>query len=255
MMGTSWRPEHVRVVFCDVDGTLFPSEPIAIEASLDVTNRFVEALGLPVRFEQEELRRATSGKNFRALATLIAAGTEQWGAPAVVLSSDELEKWVDEESQIVSAHLRERLRPDPDVLSVVDLLSTRFEMAAVSASSLVRLQASFEATGLERYFPQGRRFSAEDSLATPVSKPDPAVYLEAIARVGVPQEHVLAIEDSLPGVQSAVAAGCPTIGNLTFVDPADRDRRREDMREAGVIVVVDRWADLPAVLGLPAHAG
>ena len=38
----------------------------------------------------------------------------------------------------------------------------------------------------------------------PRSKPDPAVYRHAAERLGVPVEQALAVEDSLPGAQSAV---------------------------------------------------
>ena len=39
------------------------------------------------------------------------------------------------------------------------------------------------------------------------AKPDPEIYLVAAARLGVPPAQCLAIEDSLPGVQAAIAAG------------------------------------------------
>jgi beta-phosphoglucomutase len=47
------------------------------------------------------------------------------------------------------------------------------------------------------------------------AKPDPELYLVAARRLGRPPANCLAIEDSLPGVQSAVAAGmrCVAIAN------------------------------------------
>jgi hypothetical protein len=45
----------------------------------------------------------------------------------------------------------------------------------VSSSALARLAGCFTATELDRLIPPARRFSAEDSLPTPTSKPDPAV--------------------------------------------------------------------------------
>lgn len=44
------------------------------------------------------------------------------------------------------------------------------------------------------------------------SKPDPEPYLAAAAQLGVEPAECIAIEDSLPGVASAVAAGAVTIG-------------------------------------------
>lgn len=48
-----------------------------------------------------------------------------------------------------------------------------------------------------------------DEVAYP--KPHPAPYLLAAARLGVPPERCVAIEDSAPGAASAVAAGATTI--------------------------------------------
>jgi HAD superfamily hydrolase (TIGR01509 family) len=44
------------------------------------------------------------------------------------------------------------------------------------------------------------------------SKPHPEPYLLAARRLGVPPEDCIAIEDSPPGLASAVAAGVPTLG-------------------------------------------
>jgi beta-phosphoglucomutase-like phosphatase (HAD superfamily) len=94
-----------------------------------------------------------------------------------------------------------------------------------------------------------RRYSAEDSLPTPTSKPDPAVYLHACADLGIAPEQGLAVEDSVPGALSAVRAGCPTVGNLRFVAPAERAGRAEQLREAGVLAVVSSWTELTDLLG------
>ena len=42
-------------------------------------------------------------------------------------------------------------------------------------------------------------------------KPDPAPYLEALARLGVPPDEAVAIEDSANGLASATAAGMRAI--------------------------------------------
>lgn len=42
-------------------------------------------------------------------------------------------------------------------------------------------------------------------------KPDPEAYLTAVSRLGVAPAECVAIEDSIPGVTAAVAAGVPTV--------------------------------------------
>jgi beta-phosphoglucomutase-like phosphatase (HAD superfamily) len=133
-------------------------------------------------------------------------------------------------------------------------LAQTYELAAVSSSALGRLEASFTAAGLADLVPADRRFSAEDSLPAPTSKPDPAVYVFACGRLGVDPAHALAIEDSVAGVGSAVAAGIPTVGNVQFVQAGEREERRAALEAAGVAAVVESWIELEAMLQ-PAAAG
>src|SRR5206468_1387210 len=126
-------------------------------------------------------------------------------------------------------------------VAAVAALGERFELAAVSSSALVRLDACFTAGGLTRWFPPERRFSAEDSLTPPVSKPDPAIYRHALTALGLRADESVAIEDSVTGARSAVAAGIPTLGLVCFVDESERDARRHDLLAAGVAAVATSW--------------
>jgi HAD superfamily hydrolase (TIGR01509 family) len=229
-------------LLCDADGNLFPSEEPAFVASAAVINDIMEALGSPERYEAEQLRLATTGKNFRATAADLATAA---GHPP---SADELERWVAEEKRAVSDHLARTLVPDDEVVGVLTRLAGRMTLAAVSSSALSRLDACFRVTGLAELLPPERRFSAEDSLPRPTSKPDPAVYLHALDRLGLAPDAAIAVEDSLTGVRSAVAAGIPTIGNLRFVQPSERTDREAELRDGGVIAVVDSWQGVEEVL-------
>lgn len=233
------------VLLLDADGNLFPSEEPAFDASAVVTNELLAAVGASTRFTAEALRLATTGMNFRTTAKALVL---EHGASGP-LSAAELEHWVQEERARVTAHLGAVLRPDPTVLEPLQRLASRFELAAVSSSASTRLAACFAATGLDELVAADRRFSAEDSLPEPLSKPDPAVYEHACRVLGVEASQALAVEDSVPGVQSAVAAGIPTAGNLQFVPEAERGGREQQLREAGAVVVVSAWSELEALLG------
>ncbi len=168
-----------------------------------------------------------------------------------MLTPELLEYWVAEEKRQVSAYLGEVLEPDPEVLNPLSKMAPHLTLAAVSSSALSRLAACFDATGLTPLITAARRYSAEDSLATPISKPHPAVYQLAGRSLGCTGRQALAVEDSVPGAQSAVAAGFPTIGNLVFVPEAERADRVEQLRAANVAAVVTSWHEL-ADLVLPA---
>ena len=51
-------------------------------------------------------------------------------------------------------------------------------------------------------------------------KPDPAPYIAALEKTGVPAEEALAFEDSISGISSSVAAGIPTVGIASSQEPA-----------------------------------
>ncbi|GAA4980322.1 HAD family phosphatase [Kineococcus glutinatus] len=259
----------VRVVLCDADGNLFPSEEPAFVASTAVTNRFLAAHGVAREYEPSELRLAATGMNFRSTALALAVEHGVPVAPGLLpqtpldllpapagdrppLDAAALERWVQEEREAVTAHLRTALRPDPEVLGPLTAIAASHEVAAVSSSADARIAACFETTGMAGFFPPERRFSAEDSLPRPVSKPDPAVYLHALRSLGVAADAALAVEDSVAGATSAVRAGIPTVGNLQFVQPPERGERRSALIAAGCALVVTSWAE---VLGLlPATA-
>jgi beta-phosphoglucomutase-like phosphatase (HAD superfamily) len=232
--------QRLEALLCDADGNLFPSEEPAFVASADVTNRLLETHGIARRYAAEELRLATTGKNFRTTAVDLTAehGT----------TVDDLDRWVAEEKEAVTAHLSRELRPDEGVTSALGALSEHLTLAAVSSSALSRLAGCFTATGLDELIPPARRYSAEDSLPIPTSKPDPAVYLHACAQLGITPAQGLAVEDSVPGALSAVRAGCPTIGNLRFVQPDERAEREAQLQDAGVLAVVTSWAELTDLL-------
>lgn len=263
----TFDPAPITTLLLDADDNLFGSERPAFDASTEVTNRFLARFGVTVPLSSEELRKRAVGKNFRTTALDLAVQcgvpldpTLAQGRPAAVvtsagdlasgnaLSADELEQWVRDERERVSAHLAVTLTPDPQVLEPLRDLATHYALAAVSSSATKRLRACFAATGLDALIAEAVTFSAEDSLPVPTSKPDPAVYLHAGQLLGVEAHQGLAVEDSVAGVSSAVAAGYATVGNLMFLLPDERHSRRAELIDAGAVAITDSWRALADVL-------
>jgi HAD superfamily hydrolase (TIGR01509 family) len=114
-----------------------------------------------------------------------------------------------------------------------------------SSSSPERLRHTLGLTGLYR------RFHPHVFSATMVvrGKPAPDLFLYAAERMGADPARCVVVEDSLPGVAAAVAAGMAAIG---FVGGGHCSPGRADqLRSAGAAVVIDRMPELlPALAAL-----
>lgn len=79
-----------------------------------------------------------------------------------------------------------------------------------------------------------------------IQKPKPDVYQRAMKQLGTTPEHCYAVEDSLIGVTSAVAAGITTFGFLGFTDRPEEMEPK--LKEKGATTCFHRWDELPTLL-------
>jgi HAD superfamily hydrolase (TIGR01509 family) len=101
---------------------------------------------------------------------------------------------------------RKELRPVPGIEAALDRLSV--PVCVASSSDPARIRLSLELTGLLPRF-EGRIFSATQVAR---GKPAPDLFLFAAQSMGVAPARCVVVEDSLLGVQAAVAAGMPVLG-------------------------------------------
>ena len=231
---------RLSTILCDADGNLFPSEEPAFEASTEVLNRLMAELGRPERYEADQLRRTSSGKTFRALATALIE------ASGASLGADALERWVSEERDAVSTHLGQVLRPDAEVTCVLDNLGKPARRG--------QLQRAWQA----RCVPRGDwplRVAATEvplqrrGFTRASNEQAGSGHLPGCPRAARHRCHqALAIEDALSGARSAVGAGIPTIGNLRFVAPDERAGRAAELKAAGVFAIVTSWMAIGRLL-------
>ena len=178
------------MVIFDCNGVLVDSEPIVSTVLAESLTR----AGFPVN--AETVARRYHGRRAADVFASIETATGKKLPPnfASAISVETLRRF------------RTELRALPHVAHA--LTWVRGPKAVASSSPHDRLRAGLEAAGLLRFF-EPRLFSASD---VPNGKPAPDLFRLAAARMRVDPASCIVIEDSVPGVAAAVAAGMTAVG-------------------------------------------
>jgi beta-phosphoglucomutase len=212
-----------RALLFDLDGVLLDSEPLHKEAKREAFAR----LGRTV---PERHFLDFRGRTDEAFAEIVGA---ELGMPP------EERAEVLRLKHALFAEGEKDLPPVPGALAFLAAARGRFGKLALATSAIPRLQAAaFDHLGLHPFF--DAVVNAAD-ITRP--KPDPEPYQVAAARLGVPPEACLVIEDSRNGILSGLAAGCAVAALTTSYS-------RAELRDLPVTWVVDGYAELAERLGL-----
>jgi HAD superfamily hydrolase (TIGR01509 family) len=126
------------------------------------------------------------------------------------------------------------------VKKVLPIITVRTCVASSSARE--RIIHSLEITGLLEYF-DGSVFSATQVAH---GKPAPDLFFFAAEQMSVPAKDCLVIEDSIPGVQAARAAGMRVLGFTggSHCLPGHAHK----LQQEGAMATFTRMAELPSLL-------
>jgi len=186
-------------VIFDCDGVLVDTEP--------VSNRVLAGLlteaGLPTTLE--DCLRYYRG---RAMASVLADAARRLGAP---LGFDVAARYYAE----VEAIFRVELDPVPGVIDALDRIDLPWCVA--SSGPHHKMEVTLRTTGLWDRF-DGRIFSATEVAR---GKPAPDLFLYAADRMGFDPASTAVVEDSIAGVQAAVAAGMRALAFAGETSPAE----------------------------------
>jgi len=183
----------VKAVLWDMDGTLIDSAAVHFQA-------WVEALAVErYTLTHENFVTYFGRRNDDIIRAYLGDQT-----PAGTIDRISLDKEV---------RYRAVIRRDGIVLLpgverwLKRLAETEWKQAVATSAPRLNLEAILEVAGIARYFDGSA--TAED---VSVSKPDPAVFLLAASRLGVPPQRCIVVEDAPAGIEGARRAGMHSVG-------------------------------------------
>ncbi|MBX3494093.1 MAG: HAD family phosphatase [Parvibaculum sp.] len=221
-MALSFSPS---LVIFDCDGVLVDTEPVANRLLV----RVLAEDGFHASYE--ETRRFFVGRTMEAVMRHVE---EAIGRPL-------REDWPEYIRAETFKAFAAGIDAVPGVEAVLRTLKSRaIPFCVASSGKFEKMRFTLGATKLLPLV-EDVLFSAEEVAH---GKPAPDLFLHAAARMGHTPETCLVVEDSVPGVQAAVAAGMPVVGYA-----GDPHTDAEGLKSEGAHVISDMSA-LPALLGL-----
>ncbi len=212
------------LIIFDCDGVLVDSETIAcrIEAELMTT------LGFPLSFD--DVRRDFVGVSASGMCREIEA---RFGKK---LPADMPQRML----EAAIAAFETELRPIPGIAATLSRLA--LPRCVASSSAPPRIRRSLELTELIGFF-DPHLFS---STMVARGKPAPDVFVHAAREMGAAPSRCAVIEDSVPGVTAALAAGMTVLGFVggDHCPPGHGDR----LHALGAHAVFEAMSELPAIL-------
>jgi len=219
----------VPALIFDCDGVLADTERDGHRPAFNET--FAEA-GLPVRWSDEEygVKLRIGGGKERMASLLTDDFVRANGLPADPDGQKELlAGWHKRKTAIYKEMVRAGKLPGrPGIARIVDeALAAGWALAVASTSAEESVRAVLEhVVGAET----AARFAVFAGDIVPAKKPDPAIYLLALERMGVTPAAAIVVEDSRNGLLAAVGAGLRCVVTVSSYT-AD-----EDMSEAVLVV-------------------
>ena len=215
-----------RALLFDIDGTLANTDPLHLKAFNQVLGPHGHVFD-HARFSRELQGFANISIGERFLPD------ETMERRAAIL---------DEKEEVFRSLVAGQVEPLPGLMALLDRADDAgVPMVAVTNAPRLNAELLLSGLGITQRF---KALVIGDEL--PYGKPHPLPYQEGLRFVGARAAASIAFEDSRSGVQSATAAGIPTIGIRTSLSDAD-------LVAAGAVASASAFDD-PALLERLARA-
>ena len=190
-----------RALLFDIDGTLANTDPLHLKAFNQVLGPHGHVFD-HARFSRELQGFANISIGERFLPN------ETMERRAAIL---------DEKEEVFRSLVAGQIEPLPGLMALLDRADDAgVPMVAVTNAPRLNAELLLSGLGITQRF---KALVIGDEL--PYGKPHPLPYQEGLRFVGASAAASIAFEDSRSGVQSATAAGIPTIGIRTSLSDAD----------------------------------
>jgi HAD superfamily hydrolase (TIGR01509 family) len=202
--------EDIKAILLDMDGLLMNSEKLYWQANIIAAKE--AHLNIPDDFYLKLV--GSSEVEMNRFYQQYFNGDEQ-RACFIKRTNELVWQWTDEG----------KLKLLPGVQQALDYFQQQaLSMAIVTSNTEEVVEHNLWVTGIRNYF-DFHLNSADIHKNHVKSKPAPDIYLLAAAKMGLPNQNLLAFEDSSAGLKAATSAGikCVMIPNLLPANSQDKD--------------------------------
>lgn len=194
------RVSYDLIIF-DNDGVLVDSEPI----SNGILAEYLTEIGHPTTYEESV--RDYMGSAMHRIHDMVRERSGR-SLPAEFDSTFH--------ARVFDAFRRD-LKPVPGVAEVLrNLAADGIPYCVASSGNHERIRVTLGTAGLYEHFDEASIFSSQDVGR---GKPAPDLFLHAAEKMGVPPGRCAVVEDSVLGVQAAVAAGMDVYAFTAMTPP------------------------------------
>ena len=206
-----------KIVIFDLDGVITKTEihhKTAWKISFDekLMEFFPDSVGLDTFDLETDYHRFLDGKSrYEGIRSYLKHRFAQSSKIITIEKYEEIVEAIAKDKSVRFLKLlkNEGIETYPDAVSLIHYLknnNTRLGLASSSKNA----QQIIEETGLKDYF-EVIITGAEVEINGLMSKPAPDIFLLAMEKMNVQPNQVCIIEDSLSGVEAAVATGCSNV--------------------------------------------
>lgn len=220
LSNASLRPRVLlEAVVFDMDGVLIDSHPVHRKA----WKEFLHSIGEAV--SEQDLDYILQGRKRREILRHFLGD----------LPEDQLAEYGKQKDDFFQRAFAD-VKLIPGILRLLkSLQSNGIAVAVATSASRLRTYSTLTRLALQPYF--AVVITGDDVVA---GKPDPSIYRTACERLSVSPGHVVAIEDAVPGIESAIAAGTHCIGVIS------NGNHPEALRRAGARHLIRDFVGLTA---------